>query len=299
MPKILRLLAVLFFLPTNNFTVSLVYNLRIAETTKRQKIKLPEGRPSIGSIAIIDQERKRYDGHHQRVTGGVGTLLYTPDRYYIRMDFGAAHVSEAAPFRTCSKTESDDIVFTAGKGFSRGEQVKFAFSGIVGFPTHTDHSLQRLQCGTGHIGLGGQFDGSYTFLNHSNHKLLGALRFLHFFPRTAPLAINNTCRFFDVHLGNLFDILIAHNAAWGRHRLEYGYNPSTAFSVAVCPPLPGVRSSGFAVRNNFYASYFYGFKIRHHLSGIICGLSYGFDYPRLDAALKHVVTTWFAWGVNF
>ncbi|MEX0849129.1 MAG: hypothetical protein WD055_02775 [Candidatus Dependentiae bacterium] len=52
------------------------------------------------------------------------------------------------------RTQTDDILFYAGRGFKLNEKSRGTISGILGVPTHKDDSLEGIQFGTGHYAIG-------------------------------------------------------------------------------------------------------------------------------------------------
>lgn len=282
--------------------ISIVYNLRIAEATKRQRehISTYHLKPSIASLTLLNLNRKTYNNIHQNVAGGLITLLSTYKQAYIRLDTAAAHNKQKLPeLGTRARTQIDDLLFSGGYSFKSKQHARMTLSGLLGIPTHRDTGFLCPEIGTGHVGLGGQFDASCFYRPH--YAVLGAVRFIHFFPRKTSL-LAPTCRTPDFHLGNLADLFIAHQCNWQQHHWEIGYNPTFAFDAHFCPALPTLRALvnqiGF-IRSSFYTSYLYRFLIRHHGSALILGFSYSFDHRPKDFGIKRGVTLWGTWGINF
>jgi hypothetical protein len=291
-------------------SVSLVYNLRIAQTTRRQaqqQAAQPSQRHSIFSATLVDQFYKLHDDTRQNVTGGIGTYNYATKDYYFRVIGAAGHVKSKRFDElvdrevTFARTQTDDILFSGGYNYRISDRATVTFSGLLGLPTHKDRGLEGIQMGTGHVGLGGQFDGAFAYAAHDTtvHSIMTAARLVHFFPRKAGLAVNEQPLSFDVELGNIGDLLIAHYSRWGRHAFEIGYNPGFAFGAKINPPIPELSSSGVLVRSSFYAAYLYGFLIKDMLSAINFGLSYSFDHNSRPLARKYIVSLWVTWGINF
>ncbi|MGC2310848.1 MAG: hypothetical protein WA432_04465 [Candidatus Babeliaceae bacterium] len=282
-------------------SVSIVYNLRISETTKRQRLEQQFGYPFIAVVTLFDQWRNIKDGTHDNIGGGLGTFLYSTKSFYIRADFAAAHARESnkALDLRFSRTQTDDLLFSGGYSRVLNKRTKMTLSGILGIPTHKDLSPEGIQFGTGHVGLGVQLDGSFVYSANQKQILMAATRYIHFFPRTIVFDINNQNERFDFHVGNLIDLFIANLSNWGRHRLEIGYNPSFLFGAKIYPAFDEVVQQTNFIRSSFYSSYKYGFLIYRLPSAVTLGISYGFDHIPKKFGNKYIVTLWASWGLNF
>jgi hypothetical protein len=279
--------------------VSIVYNLRIAQTTRRQNFPSEDIFPSIGAITLFDQVHKLRDGTHQNVGGGLGTYILMQDHSYFRAEFAAGHVRASKDGLHLSRTQTDDILFSAGYNHVINDRSTVTLSGLLGFPTHKDFVLEGLQLGTGHIGCGVQLDGSYSYSPHQTHSVITAARFLHFFPRGVDFQIANLHEHFKIDPGNIYDLFIAHHSKWQNHILEVGYNPTFAFGAKIHPQFDDFNRLARFIRSSFYGAYTYGFKIKDHVSALVFGLSYGFDHIRTPVQNKYVVSAWVTWGINF
>lgn len=296
------LLALFFF----SDGITLVYNMRIAEATKRQHGSLAgyHPKPSIGAVTLVNTDRSTYNGIHQQVNGLLLTVLSSYKRAYIRVDSAFAHNRQKIPaVGSRSRTQMDDLLFTGGYSFAAGDNVRMSVSGLFGIPLHKDTGFICPEVGTGHVGLGGQIDAAWFY--QKKYALLGASRFIHFFTRQTPLiapTVIPTCMKIDFHLGNVADLFLAHQCNWGRHKWEIGYNPTFAFDARICPELSFIGSLvnqiGF-IRSSFYTSYLCKFLIREHGSAIILGLSYSFDHKPPEFGIKRGITVWGTWGINF
>lgn len=278
--------------------VSVVYNLRIAETTKRQTQSQKFKNYTLAAVIAIDQIRKRRDEHSQNISAGLGTIIHVFWPFYVRADFAAGHVRDTLCNLKFSRTQTDDVILYAGGSIALSDRATVSFSGLVGIPTHNDSGFQGLEFGTGHLGAGGQIDGSYWYTREHKHALLGAVRYVRFFPENVHINALTIDRRFDFNLGNLFDVLIGHNSRLGRHGIEVGYDATIAFGSRLEPMLPIAGSIDFT-RHSFYANYRYFLLIKKHPSAFAGGISWGFDSKPKDIGFKSIVTLWGSWGIAF
>jgi hypothetical protein len=300
--KLSGFICCLFVLTLN--PVSFVYNLKLAETTRRQASALTNQyrRPSIGAVTFIDQERKKYSGVHQRIDGTLWTLLCASKGVYIRADFAFAHVHDQGILSTsCSKSlQTDDILFTGGISRKIGKKIKMTLSGLFGIPTQkTITDLTSLQFGTFHLGIGGQLDGAFRYSKSGRHVIMAAGRFIHFIPRLFEVCLRGHSRHFEFGIGNLVDVFIAHNSSWIKHAFEFGYNATFDFNACITPSAPDVIDDTTFIRSSIFATYQYRFLIRHVPSAVVFGVSYGRDHRSKIFGLQRIITAWATWGVNF
>jgi hypothetical protein len=281
------------------YPVSIVYNLRIAETTKRQALEERHRNPFIMAATFFNQWRERYSGPHELITGGLATFIYSYCSLFARADFAVAHVSEKGQDLCFSRTQPDDILFSLGFSHKFRERTKITLSGLLGIPTHKDLSFDGIQFGTGHVGAGLQLDGSFAYSKNGHHSLMGAARFVRFFPRPVCFAVGELTQLFDLDIGTIADLLIVHHSNWGRHRVEVGYDAAWGFGAAIQPALVEVIEKASFMRNSFYGSYRYGFLICSIPSAVTFGLSYGFDQRPKQFGLKQIITLWGSWGISF
>ncbi len=280
--------------------ISIVYNLKIAETTKRQAIQALYTHPSVAVLIPFERSAVLRGGIHQNAAGAIGTLIYSKQKFYMRMDFAAGHASTKGPTINVSKNQSDDILFAAGYSHDISDRTRFTISGILGVPTHKDTILQGVELGTGHVGLGAQADGSFLYTANQHHSFRAAARYIRFFERSISTKIAQECYYFKFNLGNLIDILIAHHSNWNKNALEVGYNPTFLFGARINPPLDNVTGETDFIRSSFYGAYARFFMIgKKHPSGVGLGFSYGFDHRPYLLGSKRIITAWVAWGVNF
>jgi hypothetical protein len=278
--------------------VSVVYNLRIAETTRRQAQESSQKRSSIAATTFFAQFREIHDGAHQKIGGAVGTYLFSPSNYYLRADCAVGHVYTKKDSFHFSRTQADDILFSAGRSHAINERTRVTGSAMLGVPTHKDSALEGLQFGTGHFGLGVQLDGGHVYSKNFRHSIMGATRYIRFLNRKTTFNFNSRDLNFRIELGNLIDLFVSHQSRFGkRHNLEFGYNPTFSFGAGLKPRLFDVQTS--FIRSSFYGSYRYLFLIKKVPSAISIGLSYSFDHLYNVFAIKSGVTSWITWGLNF
>lgn len=280
--------------------ISFVYNLRIAETTKSKNFEKEFYKPWITSATAVGQFRQRRNDTRQYIGGGLGTCIYSPASWYVRADFAVARVKQTGPLEAQqqARTQTDDLLLSGGYGFGVGKRTKFSFSGLLGIPTHKDKGLSFVQFGTGHVGMGVQVDGSFNY--HKTNTIRTAARYIHFFGGRTNLIVNDAIEFFDYKFGNINDFYIAHQTVIKRqHRIEFGYNPSFFYGAKIEPDVPEVNNEFTYIRSNFFATYKYYFLLNKFPSGVIVGISSGFDHIPKRTGLKNIVTVWAAWGINF
>lgn len=277
---------------------TLVYNLRIAETTKRQAAKNTY-LPRLFALALVSQWTKFVDDRHQTYTGGIANFLYSRKAWYIQATGAAAHVHEKKDDVEFSRTQADDILLSAGYSTSFNKRTRFTFSAMIGIPTHKDVSPEGLQFGTGHVGLGMQLDGAFFYAEQFNRAVLAAARYIRFFPRNITISINEQPVPFTFNIGNAIDLFIAHNSWWGHHQLEVGYNPTFVFQAKIVPHLDIFIDKTNFIRSSFFGSYHYGLVIRTKPSAVSLGLSYGFEHIPKDFRAERILSAWISWGINF
>lgn len=281
------------------YGITIVYNLRIAETTKTQIRALAQKRHSIAAFTAFAQCRKLLKNVHQSAIGGLGTYIYMKESFYARANAAVArvHTKQDNNPTTFARTQFDDILFTVGYALPIENCFSVAISLHLGVPTHKDTSLQFLQFGTGHVAFGGQLDAMYAF--DDKQACIAAARFLHFFPRTVDISIDPLNRQFNFTPGNVADLLFAYEYRWKTQQIEIGYNPTFIFDAHIQPFLPNVLPQINTISHNFFGSYRYGFLIKKYPNAIIFGTSIGVVPLPERFGNTHITTVWFSWGINF
>lgn len=282
---------------------TIVYNLRIAEATKRQAADNKFRRPSFAAVALVSQWSKARDDIQFSYTGGLLSLSHSKKSFFIRADMAVAHVRQEVKEIKFSRTQTDDIVISGGYSFALSERARFALSGLTGIPTHKDKILEGIQMGIGHFSVGGQFDSAFFYAPNFNHTIFAAARYIRFFARNSSTCVANQKLDFNFNPGNVIDLFLSHASRFSRSRFEFGYNPTFVFQANICPTSPALDifiSKVNFIRSSFFVNYRYGFLINQKLpSGVGLGLSYGFEHIPKDISLKYVVTAWIGWGINF
>lgn len=280
---------------------TIVYNLRIAETTTSRRFEEFGDLPWVASTTLVGQFRQSHADTNQALAGTLATLSYAKKNWFIRLDFAAAHVrlhSSLFPTLDQSRTQTDDLLFSGGYGFSWGERSRFSLSGLLGIPTHKPLDLPLVQFGSGHVGLGIQLDNNFKYCNISS--LRSAARYIHFFQKQCTsLEIFNPATF-EFSYGNAVDLYVAHRTLWKqKHMFDFGYNPTFFFGAHLEPEVEEIKDELNFIRSNFFAAYRRYFLIKGHPSGVTFGLSSGFDHVPKRTGLKNIVTFWGSWGIAF
>ncbi|MCX5922740.1 MAG: hypothetical protein NTX86_05450 [Candidatus Dependentiae bacterium] len=288
------LIGFLVALPAHG-SISIVYNLRVAQTSRRI-VAGTISEPSLATATLFGIFREKYNGDKHRAGGGLFTLVYAPETFFLRVDAAVGRVASNNAGVHFGRTQTDDLLFSGGYSPRISDNVRLTFSGLVGFPTHKDTSLEHVQFGFGHYGLGGQIDGSFIYSSNRGNTVRCAARCVHFFPRQAPV---NCLESFNYGLGNLVDLFFAFHATRTRHNMEVGYNPSFFFDAHVCPFLLGAKEKANYIRNSFYGLYRCSFNINEMTHSITTALSYGFDTRPKVVGNKRSVTVWSSWRVDF
>lgn len=292
--------------------ISIVYNMRIATITRRQKFENDniEQFHNLLSATPFVQWRKIKDGSFkQNDYGLLGSYIYNKDNHYLKIDSAVGHVnSTIIGDDSClkiSRTEADDLLFTGGFGQKIGKKIRLAYSGLFGIPTHRNYILDLSQFGIGHIGLGGQIDCAYNYSKNENHTLFGAVRCIHFLERT--IEVKNPCLIplyahtcYNLKPGNVADLFISHQSSWNKlNRFEFGYDATFGFGASVCPTIVDFGGTATLIRNSFFGAYSRFIPIHEIPSGIIVALSGGFDSKPKLLGNRYFFTLWGLWGFAF
>lgn len=281
-------------------TMWVVYNMRMAATTRAEESAAYH---SLASGTVFNVERTHYDSTHTAVTGGLATYIHTEPNWYGRVDFAVGNSRGRLKDIRVSRVQTDDILFTAGYGFSTERSAKITLSGMIGIPTHNDEGIIIPQFGTGHLGLGAQIDGAFTFRQDPRHSVQAAIRLIHFLPQEQQLRKEGIQQRFMIDIGNLADGFFAYVGTFGPQKeyiVEAGYNPQFLFNTAITPQITPFPISVDYVRHIFYTSWVCKFKIgseRPHAFSLL--LSYAFDSRPKTTGNKHIWVTAIGWGINF
>lgn len=293
--KFFLIMCLVFVLSNSIFSVSMVYNFRIAQITKQPIFKHKLGRDHSIIALLFDQYRKKHTQVKQQFTGCLGAGIYNFNPYYFRTDFGFSHIHEKLQGKTTfSGTEADDVLFTVGRNFLINDHSVATISGLLGVPTHRIFRLQHVDVGYSQIGYGLQLDGSYEFPNTSD--LFYGFRYIRFVPRKA-LDSAHECHLFT--LGNIVDLLLAYKSSWHHHGLEVGYTNRYRFGAKIYPNLDDTIEKTNYIRSNFYLVYQYKFIVQGISHRLLCNISYGFDHRPKQYGNKTIITFWASWNIGF
>lgn len=279
--------------------VSFVYNLRIAETTRRMHLGQTFPQESIGTVTLIDVMRKTYNGIDQNCGGALFSLAHAPESYYVRVDGAVGHIRTNGFGLCTSRTQGDDLLFSGGYSPNFSERTKFTFSGMVGFPTHCDTSLQQPQFGFGEYAIGGQIDGAFLRASNPDHTFRAATRLIHFFPRTVTARLGTRSAQFYYGSGNVADLFVAFSTRKNRQNFEIGYDATFVFGTEITPYVAAVIEQSKIIRNTFYAVYRYSIPVHDTIHFIAAALSYGFDSRPKIFGNKRILTVWASWSIAF
>ncbi len=279
----------------NLSAISMVYNFRIAQITKQPIFDRETSRNYTFIALIFDQWRKKRDEIKQNYVGGLGSFIYDFKQYYFRVDAAVAHIKEDMndDINTFSGTETDDILFTFGRNFEITNKSLVTVSGFLGVPTHRILRLEHADFGYSQVGLGLQFDGSYTF-KRTNAVLYG-VRYIYFVPRHASDYVET----YKFTVGNVADMLLAYKKSWRKHGLEFGYTARFRFGAHITPDLDEIVEKTNYIRSDFYGVYKYKFLVKNTSNRLLLNLSYGLDHQPRCFGNKYIVTLWGSWNINF
>lgn len=269
---------------------TIVYNLRIAETTL--KIPLKEGTTHnyLGAATTVAQVRNQLDTTKLIFFSELGTFVYYAQSYFIRLDAAFANARIRTNGVTLSqKTETDDLLFTGGYGHTFNDQMSGTFSALAGFPTHGVRRIDTAYFGYAHYSLGAQVDFAYLFNKYLNSKIIIVGRGVHFFKRDAsriPLLVR-------LDGGNIFDIFCSYGFGPAWTKFDIGYD-GTLFSNFIQTNI----QVPLYIRNSFYATCTHSFKIKEHSSACMLGISYSFD-NKPEIGFKNIITAWASLWMRF
>lgn len=297
--KIKLILLVSIFVNTTLSAISIVYNFRIAQITKRAFVE-HEAKTDPFTITFLpfEQYQEKYQGGiRESFTGSLGAFVYDfAQSSYFRTDSAISYINQKAYQETIfSDMQTDDILFTVGHNFSPTNRSKVTFSGLFGIPTHQIYALQHAALGYGQIGTGLQLDGLHRLTNHLD--FLWGTRYLYFVPQIAKDANENSYTF---SIGNIADILLGLKRNWqSKHSLEGGYTARWDFGAHISPHFDDITAKTNYSRNSFYLVYKYKFETQRVLHRLLFDIGYGFDSKNKKYGYKRIATCWISWSINF
>ncbi len=274
--------------------LSLVYSFRIAQITQRPIAQTNNNKPYSFAPLIFDYFQKAKNFNiRENYAGGFVTYNHNFTRDFFRADFAVAHVAQSVNCKeTVDVIEPDDILLTIGRNIIRTEKSSTTVSGLLGIPTHSVFTLERVGFGNGQVGVGVQLDGMYKL--HKFDFLWGS-RYNYFIPRTA---YNIDHKAYQFTVGNITDLLVAleANKILG-HGYEGGYSARWGFGAQATPTIAILDRLSY-MRNTFYGVYRYTFLTTRCAHRFLLSLSYGFDSkPKLYGYNAWMVFG--SWGIAF
>lgn len=289
------LLTILLFHKTTT-TISVVYNFRIAQITRQPVVEHNDKTPhTLTALLFNFFQKTRSLNIRENYSGGLVTFNYNIGHsYYLRSDFAVSHVNQTInKLHTVEATEPDDILLTAGRNFKTSNISRVTLSGLLGIPTHSVNTLQRVGFGAGQVGLGIQIDGLYK-LNKKSDLLWGS-RYNRFIPRTAQDILENQYKF---TIGNIADVLVGLQTSIApAHGLETGYAARWGFGIKACPLVDDIERFNYR-RNNFYLVYKYTLLTPRVAHRLIINIAYGYDAKPKRFGYDAVML-WGSWSINF
>ena len=295
--NIASLTLLIFLAPTTVSTISVVYNFRIAQITKQPITTKQDKHPYSLTALLFNLFQETYVNNiHENYCGGLVAFNYNiGSSYYIRTDFAVSHFNQVQQqVRIVEETESDDILVTFGRNFQPNDKSRVTLSGLVGVPTHSPFTLQRIPFGSGQVGVGIQLDGLYKLAKKTD--FLWGTRYNYFIPRTAQDALENHYKFTT---GSIADLLAAIQTSFSlAHGLEGGYAARWGFGARAWPVIPILARTNYQ-RNSFYLVYKYTILTPKTAQRLLFDVTYGFDSRPKELGYKNAVMVWAAWGMNF
>jgi len=281
-----------------NASLSFVYNLRIAESTKRQTFEKGSHKNTF-SLTAINNNRKKRDGTKHNLAGLLESYSYVTPVFYARADFAFGQVRETHGCLQFKEVETDDLLLKSGYSYFINTKTKFTISGLFGIPTHNDFALKHYQLGYGHFGLGIQLDGSFNYSLPKTSAIRGAFRLIQFLPRRVLYTADKITQRYHVNIGNLIDLFIAHHTVFGHHSFEFGYDQIFFCNANIQPYLEGAREKFNYIRPEFFSTYKYTISTHRTHQILSATVSAGFDIWPWFHGNKRIIEAWFSYGINF
>ena len=279
----------------NLFGTSIVYNFRIAQITQQPFSDNSVQRHNTLIALLFDIYQKKYTGSNQNFTGELTGYIHNFNPYFFRIDFAFAHIKNKVNQQTTyTGTQTDDLLFTVGRIFHPSPKNSIILSGLFGIPTHANTILIHQSFGYAQVGLGPQIDGLYEL--NQNSSLIYGLRYLYFAPIKA---YNSNQERFKITAGNIFDCLIASKTNWNKHGLEFGYTAKFDFGAHAKPMITDFAAQNNFMRSNLYLVYKYKFLINDIPNRVLFNIAFGRDHRSKIYGNKAIITSWFAWNINF
>lgn len=272
-------------------TISIVYAIKISEPNK-----IVYGKAKTGfGFTPFEQARWRRDClNKSNAVGELLTFIHVERSIFARIDFAFARVSEVTQGVPFARIQTDDLLLTAGYVW-RYPQITCSLSGLMGIPTHKDTSLEHIQFGLAHLGLGTQFYIGARYLPQRDYAIRALFRFVGFIPRRVEVESWS----YILNTGQAIDVLISHYAPFGAHDFEIGYNPTFLLGIGISPQIPAVSGEKTLIRNNYFATYRYTHVSSKLINSFRVGIGFGSDVIPKLVGQKLIVTGWFVWAIAF
>jgi len=277
--------------------VSIVYNFRVAQITKRSIVETHAPKSNNITLLPFDYFQKTRDFTIKENYGGalVAFTRNFKNGYYIRADTAFGHVSQKNKnITTTCITEVDDILITGGKNILKTKNSHITLSGMLGIPTHETTSLQRPTLGFTQFAIGAQLDGLYGWSNKTD--FLWGTRYVYFIPRTARDNSDNRYKF---TVGSLADLLIGIQTNTNvslTHCFEGGYTGRWGFGAHATPKIDNIERFNY-IRNSIYLVYKYTLQ-RKFTHRFLFDISYGFE-SKQNSYNYDIFLIWASWTIAF
>ena len=145
-----------FIMVTQLNGVSFVYNMRVAEITRRQALNPRYTDPSIMTLTTVNQLFKLYSSGTDNAIGELATYLYLRKKFYCKLDCAVGHVQSNLFGTKFSQNQIDDILLTMGS--EKGNQSILAAARYIRFLPATAYLAAHNQCLSWHVDIGNLVD---------------------------------------------------------------------------------------------------------------------------------------------
>lgn len=276
-------------------STTVVYNFRIAQITK-QPVATSQDLPKNNVLGLLfNQHQKKYIGTKQNFTGLLTSYSHSFEPYYLRVDFAFAHIKDKLNQETIfSGTETDDLLFTAGRNFITSPKNVVSLSGLFGIPTHKNNYLKHPGFGFNQVGFGAQLDGVYSF-NNTTGFIWGS-RYVYFAPGHALDRFENRYKY---TVGHNVTLLISTKYDHNHRGFEFGYSPSFLFGGYTIPKIDILARNAALIRNSLYLVYKQHLLIKNIHNLFLCNISFSRDQRPFELGNKEIIMAWIAWNVSF
>lgn len=279
----------------NVYSISVVYNFRIAEITKEPNSPYEElSNKKYNLITLLfDQYLKTYNQYNYNYTGFFESFIYHTPSYYFRSDFAASSIREKNPKGKNHTFQPEDILLTSGCNFIINDRSIITTSGLFGIPTGKV-VLPQAYFGYRQVGLGIQLDGFYSF--RLTHRAVYGFRYIYFVPRST----NYYKKRYLFTIGHMIDFLLAYQYQYNKtQELEIGYSIESRFKANIKPYIAYIIKQNNYFISSFYFVYKHQFLVKNTINTLLFNAVYGFDNIPNKFSIKYSLTAWLAWDINF